>query len=153
MQFFGVGQCDVLTLACGQLLALLGALFAEHDHPRQHKGTPMTHISASAKTASILLAIALGPGMVFAQTAGHGSDQMKKSMESGMKSMQSMSMSGDTDKDFAMMMKMHHQQALEMAKVEAEHGKSPELKKMAAKIIKDQTQEIEQLDKWMMKNK
>lgn len=62
----------------------------------------------STKTASVLLAIALGSGVAFAQTAGHGSDQLKKSMESGMKSMQSMSMSGDTDKDFAMMMKMHH---------------------------------------------
>jgi uncharacterized protein (DUF305 family) len=57
--------------------------------------------------------------------------------------------SGDIDKDFAMMMKMHHQQAVDMAKAEAEHGKSPELKAMARKIIKDQNKEIAQLDKWM----
>ncbi|MGY4828543.1 DUF305 domain-containing protein [Sphaerotilaceae bacterium SBD11-9] len=113
----------------------------------------MTRLPAYAMHASILLVAALGTGSAYAQAAGHGSDQMKKSMESGMQSMQSMPMSGDTDKDFAMMMKMHHQQALEMAKVEAEHGKSPELKKMASKIIKDQTKEIEQLDKWLQQHK
>ncbi|WP_454909869.1 DUF305 domain-containing protein [Variovorax gossypii] len=83
---------------------------------------------------------------------GSGSDEMMKSMMSGMDGMQKMKMSGDTDKDFAMLMKMHHQQALEMAKPEIAHGKSPELKAMARKIIKDQTKEIAQLDAWMKKN-
>ncbi len=112
----------------------------------------MTTVQTHRSLGAFALVAALAVSPAFAQTAGHGSDQMKKSMESGMKSMQSMSMSGDTDKDFAMM-KMHHQQALDMAKVEVEHGKSPELKKMASKIIQDQTKEIEQLDQWMMKNK
>ncbi|CKT61244.1 Uncharacterized protein conserved in bacteria [Mycobacterium tuberculosis] len=83
---------------------------------------------------------------------GDGSDEMKKSMMSGMDRMQKMSMSGNTDKDFAMLMKMHHQQALEMAKPEIAHGKSPELKAMARKIVKDQTKEIAQLDAWMKKH-
>ena len=80
---------------------------------------------------------------------GNGSEEMKKSMMNGMDSMQKMQMSGDTDKDFAMLMKMHHQQALEMAKPEIAHGKSPELKALARKIVKDQTKEIAQLDAWM----
>ncbi len=105
------------------------------------------------KTASLVLVAAMAAGSAYAQPAGHGSEQMKKSMDMGMQSMHKMAMSGDTDKDFAMMMKMHHQQALEMAKAEVEHGKSPELKAMATKIIKDQTKEIEQLDKWMQKQK
>lgn len=83
---------------------------------------------------------------------GSGSEEMKKSMMSGMDAMQKMQMTGDTDKDFAMLMKMHHQQALEMAKPEVAHGKSPELKAMARKIIKDQTKEIDQLDAWLKKN-
>ena len=32
--------------------------------------------------------------------------------------MQAMKRTGDTDKDFAMMMKLHHQQALDMARAE-----------------------------------
>jgi uncharacterized protein (DUF305 family) len=38
-----------------------------------------------------------------------------------------------------------------MAQVEVELGKSPELKAMARKIIKDQQQEIQQPDAWLKK--
>ena len=112
-------------------------------------------ITTSARFLCIplVLAASLGTGIALAQAMGHGSEAMQKSMMSGMDGMKQMKMSGDTDKDFAMMMKMHHQQALAMAKAEVEHGKSPELKAMASKIIKDQTKEIEQLDQWMMKQK
>jgi uncharacterized protein (DUF305 family) len=81
--------------------------------------------------------------------SGHGSEALRQSMMSGMKQMQDMKVSGDTDKDFAMMMKMHHQQALDMAQVELEHGKSPEMKAMAKKIIAAQKKEIAEFDQWM----
>lgn len=103
--------------------------------------------------SAFFLTASLGASVATGQTMNHGSEAMQKSMMSGMEGMKQMKMSGDTDKDFAMMMKMHHQQALDMAKVEVEHGKSPELKAMASKMIKDQTKEIEQLDQWMMKQK
>jgi uncharacterized protein (DUF305 family) len=82
-----------------------------------------------------------------------GSPDMKQSMKAGMDGMQQMQMSGDTDKDFAMMMKMHHQQALDMAQMELAHGKSPELKAMASKIISGQKKEIAQFDRWLAKQK
>ena len=82
-----------------------------------------------------------------------GSDSLMHSMESGMTEMKSMSMSGDVDKDFAMMMKMHHQQGIDMAKIEMEQGKSPEMKAMAKKIISAQKKEITELEKWMAKQK
>ncbi len=78
---------------------------------------------------------------------------MKQSMKAGMDGMQNMQMTGDTDKDFAMMMKMHQQQALDMAGVELMHGKSAELKAMAKKIISGQKQEIAQFDQWLAKQK
>lgn len=84
--------------------------------------------------------------------AGHGSEQMSQAMKSGMDAMSQMPMSGDTDKDFAAMMKMHHQQAVDMAKAEVEHGKAHELKAMAQKMIKDQQKEIQQLDAWLKKH-
>lgn len=95
------------------------------------------------------------PGPASAPPGGmnHGSQQMHESMMSGMQKMQGMQPTGDTDKDFAMMMRMHHQQAVDMAKVEVQHGKSPELKAMAQKMIKDQQKEIEQLDAWLAKHK
>lgn len=82
-----------------------------------------------------------------------GSDDMKKSMMAGMESMQKMPMTGDTDKDFAMMMKMHHQQGVDMAKMELANGKSPAMKKMAKNIISAQNKEIQEFDKWLVKQK
>lgn len=87
------------------------------------------------------------------QSGMMGSPDMMQSMKAGMDDMQRMQMSGDTDKDFAMMMKMHHEQALDMAKVELAHGKSAELKAMATKIISGQKKEIVQFDRWLAKHK
>ena len=87
------------------------------------------------------------------QKGAAGSHDMKSSMMMGMDGMQKMQMSGDTDKDFAMMMKMHHQQALTMAEMELAQGKSSEMKAMAKKIIVAQKKEIAQFDKWLAKQK
>ncbi len=106
--------------------------------------------------AAVLVAVSWN---AFAQGASgpmggsmHGSDEMGKTMKSCMDSMSQMKMTGDTDKDFAMMMKMHHEQAVKMAKVEMADGKSPEIKAMAAKMMKDQQKEIGQLDAWLKKH-
>ena len=82
-----------------------------------------------------------------------GSKDMKASMMMGMDDMQKMPMSGDTDKDFAMMMKMHHQQALNMAETELANGKSAEMKAMAKNIIAAQKKELAQFDQWLAKQK
>ena len=82
-----------------------------------------------------------------------GPKDMKASMMMGMDGMQKMAMTGDTDKDFAMMMKMHHQQAVNMAEMEIAHGRSAEMKTMAKQIIVAQKKEIAQFDKWLAKQK
>ena len=64
-----------------------------------------------------------------------------------------MPMSGNVDKDFVMMMKVHHQSAVEMSKDELSHGKKFEMKKLAQKIIEDQNKEIKAFDEWLSKNK
>lgn len=66
--------------------------------------------------------------------------------------MEAMKISGDMDHDFAMMMRTHHQGAIEMAKVELARGKDKMVKRMAEKMIVDQTKEIAKLDKWMAKH-
>lgn len=82
-----------------------------------------------------------------------GSSDMKQTMTAGMDKMQKMQMSGDQDKDFAMMMKIHHQQAVEMAQMELASGKSPAMKSMAKQIIAAQQKEIAQFDQWLAKQK
>lgn len=82
-----------------------------------------------------------------------GSMEMKKSMSGMMKNMESMPMSGDADRDFAAMMRMHHQGALDMAQAELDGGKDPQLKAMAKKIISSQKKEIAEFDQWLGKHK
>jgi len=78
--------------------------------------------------------------------------EMQKSMK-GMKDMESMPMTGDIDHDFAMMMKKHHESAVEMANVELKHGKDATLRNMAKDIIKSQKKEINEFDQWLAKHK
>ena len=57
-----------------------------------------------------------------------------------------MAMSGDVDKDFAAMMSIHHQMAIDMADVLLESGSNAELKEMAVKRKAAQQEEIKQLE-------
>jgi uncharacterized protein (DUF305 family) len=83
---------------------------------------------------------------------GGGMD-MHGVMMQGAQAMQQMKPSGDIDRDFATMMRMHHQQAVEMAQAYLKQARSPEMKKMAHKIIRDQQREVAQFDKWLQAHK
>lgn len=118
---------------------------------QQHMQTMQENMMTMRGMGGMMMQGSTGQGGM--QHGATGSDAMKHSMMAGMDSMQTMPMSGETDKDFAMMMKVHHQQALDMAQVELEHGKSPAMKSMARKIISAQKKEIAQLDQWLGKQK
>jgi len=110
----------------------------------------------SLATGSGVQAADTGMGMSAPATKGKPSPnsmEMHQSMMKGRKGMESMPMSGDTDRDFAMMMKMHHEGALDMAEVELKHGKDAKLRAMAKDIIKSQKKEIKQFDEWLAKHK
>ena len=74
---------------------------------------------------------------------------MRASMMGMMKNMESMKMTGDTDRDFAMMMKMHHQGAIDMAQIELQSGKDPKMRAMAKRIIAAQKKEIKEFEQWL----
>jgi uncharacterized protein (DUF305 family) len=82
-----------------------------------------------------------------------GSGEMRESMMGMMKNMDSMKMSGDTDRDFAMMMKVHHQGAIDMAQMELKKGKDAKMRTMAKRIIEAQQKEIREFDQWLEKGK
>lgn len=63
-----------------------------------------------------------------------------------------MQLTGEADVDFARNMIPHHQAAIAMAKIELQHGKDPELKKMAEKMISDQEKEVAMLKAWLSKS-
>ncbi len=60
--------------------------------------------------------------------------------------------SGDADRDFVAMMLPHHQGAVDMARVEVRYGKDPELRKLAADIIRAQAIEIAEMQAWQKKH-
>ena len=74
---------------------------------------------------------------------------MRDSMMSMMKNMESMKMTGNTDRDFALMMKIHHQGAIDMAQMELERGKNAKMRAMAKRIIDAQKKEIKEFEQWL----
>ena len=82
-----------------------------------------------------------------------GSGDMHGSMMGMMKSTENMKPSGDTDRDFAMMMKVHHQGAIDMAQVELKSGKDAKMRAMAKRIIEAQQKEIKEFDQWLEKKR
>ena len=60
--------------------------------------------------------------------------------------------SGNADVDFIKGMMPHHQGAINMAKIELEHGKDPKARKLAREIIKAQNTEIAFMKAWLAKN-
>ncbi len=79
--------------------------------------------------------------------------ELGETMKDMMDKMNNMQMTGNTDKDFAMMMKSHHEGAVKMAEDELSHGKQYEIKKMAQKMITDQNKEITDFKAWLSSQK
>ena len=75
----------------------------------------------------------------------HDDNKMMTLMHQMMSKMDTMQRTNDPEIDFARMMKMHHQGAIDMANLEIQEGKNDSLKRTAQKIINEQQPEIQQL--------
>ncbi|MBI1770784.1 MAG: DUF305 domain-containing protein [Burkholderiales bacterium] len=94
-----------------------------------------------------------GNASMHSDAMAEGKDMaIKKSMDGMQQKMSSMHMTGNTDHDFALMMKEHHQGAIDMAEIELKQGKDPQVKKMATKIIAAQKKEMTEFDAWLKKH-
>ena len=145
---FATANLRMLVLAAITVLASISTVHA------QTPASPANKAAAPAPTANQPMpmdkkdsSMSTMPGMA------QGSGDMRSSMAGMMKSMESMKMTGDTDRDFATMMKMHHQGAIDMAKIELQSGKDAKMRAMAKRIIDAQQKEIKEFDQWLAKHK
>ena len=73
-------------------------------------------------------------------------DAMTK-MDKGM----AITWSGNADKDFVAGMIPHHQGAIDMAHIELQYGKDPQLRKLARDVVAAQQKEIAFMKSWQAK--
>lgn len=78
---------------------------------------------------------------------------MRGSMMNMRNHMDAMKSSGDIDHDFAAMMRIHHQGAVDMAELELKKGKDPKMQQMAKDIIAAQNKKIAEIDQWLAQHK
>jgi len=61
-------------------------------------------------------------------------------------------MTGNADRDFVAGMIPHHQGAVDMAKVELQYGKDPEMRRLATNIVSSQEKQVSQMEAWQAKH-
>lgn len=124
----------------------------------------MNRITRLALAAALTGALALA-GTATAQQghgshAGHGAaagtdtpaTTAYKAANAKMHKDMDIAFTGDADADFVRGMIPHHQGAIDMARIVLEHGKDPEIRKLAGGVIAEQEKEIAQMREWLKKN-
>jgi uncharacterized protein (DUF305 family) len=82
-------------------------------------------------------------------TDDSASTQAYKAANARMHEGMAIDFSGDADVDFVRGMIAHHQGAIDMAKVELEHGKDPQMRKLAEAVIAAQETEMAEMQAWL----
>ena len=140
----------ICILGAFALLTGTSAALAQYTTPPADKSaTKVAPAPAAAQSAPMEKKDSTMSGMKGMPASG----DMRGSMMGMMKGMESMQMTADTDRDFAMMMKMHHQGAIDMSQVELQSGKDPKMQAMAKRIIEAQKKEIKEFEQWLAKHK
>lgn len=127
-------------------LSLAGAYAFAQNMPMQQGNMPMQQGNMPMGKMPMDHSAHMGGGAASPSTEAF--EKANAHMHEGM----AIPFSGNTDVDFARGMIPHHQGAIDMARIELQYGKDPELRKLAEEIIKAQESEIAFLKSWIAKN-
>ena len=94
------------------------------------------------------------PGMPMATADANASPSTKAFKAADDKMMMDMNrpMTGNADQDFVAGMLPHHSGAVDLARVEIQYGKDPEMLRLAHGIVAAQEKEIAQMKAWQKKH-
>ncbi|MBB6467983.1 uncharacterized protein (DUF305 family) [Aminobacter lissarensis] len=115
------------------------AISASLAFAQSHVNTPETTSGHAGHNMSALAPDADGPST---QAYRVTNDKMHAEM--------AIEFTGDADIDFMQGMIPHHQGAIDMARVVLEHGKDPEVRKLAEDVVTAQEGEISMMKQWLV---
>lgn len=135
------------------LLALVAVAGCQQAEPNADgdRAAPPTASSGASADGSVrreMTTSASLPADANPAARGYASAMDKMNRE-----MMALPMSGNADRDFMMMMKTHHQAAIDMAEVERAHGRNEQARTMAQQVITEQQAEIAEIDRWLAENR
>jgi uncharacterized protein (DUF305 family) len=108
-----------------------------------------TSLVAAVAFALAAPAVALAQSSSDSKAGAGASTQMHEHMMQGSRQSMQMKPSGNVDRDFATMMRQHHQMGMRMAQEEVKSGQDPKMKELAQKILDSQKQEVKEFDQWL----
>jgi uncharacterized protein (DUF305 family) len=146
-QFLNTSRIACMTIALGLVVSAVNAQPATPIPANSGKPMPADIVKPMPRSG-----MDMKPGMDMKQGMGMKSGMDMKPMMMDMNDkMMAMKPTGNTDVDFAMMMRVHHQSAITMAEAELQNGKDPQMRVMAKDIIYAQKKEIAAFDKFLAK--
>jgi uncharacterized protein (DUF305 family) len=80
---------------------------------------------------------------------GIAGKQLISALDDTMEKMREVKMTRDADQNFALMMLQQYTDAIEMADVELQYGKDPELKALVKQIRQEQSNDMRELKNWL----